>query len=165
MAEHFDIQLLRQQDINLSRNKGGVIQGTVNEKYYDELIVYRCFPFQYDSSYISIRNAEDEELGIVREIEELDKESACVLKEELELRYFLPKVTHIDSVKNKSGLWLWELQTNLGPTRMVMRNLHEHLLYPGEGWIIITDMNGKRCEIKDWRMLDSHSQKQLQEII
>lgn len=165
MAEHFDIRMLKQEDILLSRNKGGVIQGTVNGTYFDELIVYRCFPFQYESSYISIRNAKDEELGIVRNVGELDKESASILMEELELRYFLPKVTRIDSVKNKSGLWLWELQTNLGPTRMAMRNLHEHLLYLEDGWIIITDMNGKRCEIKDWRVLDSHSQKRLHEII
>lgn len=165
MAGNFDIQMLSKKDILLSRNIGGVIQGIVNGKRYEELIVYRIFPFQYELAYISIRNAQDEELGVVREISDLDRESAAILKEELQLRYFLPKVTRIDSVKNKSGLWLWELQTHLGPTRMVMRNLHEHIIYPGEGWIILTDMNGKRCEIKNWRELDSHSRKQLHEII
>lgn len=165
MEEPFDIRMLNKSDISLTRNKGGVLQGIVNGKRHGELIVYRCFPFQYESSYLSIRDAKDVELGIVRDIGELDPESAAELEKELQLRYFLPKVTRVDSVKNKSGLWLWELQTHLGPTRLAMRNLHEHIQYPGGSRIILTDLNGKRCEITDWRALDSHSRKQLEEIV
>jgi hypothetical protein len=60
---------------------------------------------------------------------------------------------------------LWELQTHLGTTKMAMRNLHEHLQYPGGGRIILTDLNGKRCEITEWQALDSHSRKQLKEVL
>lgn len=165
MEEQFDIRILNKTEISLTRSKGGVLQGTISGKRYKELIVYRCFPFQYESSYLSIRNAKDVELGIVRDIGELDPESSAELTRELQLRYFLPKVTRVDNVKNKSGLWLWELQTHLGPTRLAMRNLHEHIQYPGGGRIILTDLNGKRCEITDWQALDSHSRKQLEEIV
>ncbi|RIX59232.1 DUF1854 domain-containing protein [Paenibacillus nanensis] len=165
MEQQFDIRMLMKTEIALTRNKGGVLQGMVCGKRHEELIVYRCFPFQYESSYLSIRDAKDVELGIVRDIGELDPESAAELEKELQLRYFLPKVTRVDRVKNKSGLWLWELQTHLGPTRLAMRNLHEHIQYPGGGRIILTDLNGKRCEITDWQALDSHSRKQLEEIV
>jgi hypothetical protein len=74
-------------------------------------------------------------------------------------------VTRVDSVKFKSDLWLWELQTHLGPTRMAMRNLHEHLQYPGGGRVILTDIQGKRCEIPDWQTLDAHSRRQLEEVL
>lgn len=165
MEEQFDIRILNKYDISLTRSQGGVLRGTISGKRYKELIVYRCFPFQYESSYLSIRDAKDVELGIVRDIGELDPESAAELTRELQLRYFLPKVTRVDNVKNKSGLWLWELQTYLGPTRLAMRNLHEHIQYPGGSRIILTDLNGKRCEITDWQALDSHSRKQLEEIV
>lgn len=165
MADKYDIRMLLPDDVYFSRGNGGVLQGVVDGQPYDELIVYRAFPFRYTDSYISIRNAKDEELGIVKEIHELNEESAEELTKELQFRYFLPRVTRVDSVKFKSDLWLWELQTHLGPTRMAMRNLHEHLQYPGGGRVILTDMQGKRCEIPDWQALDAHSQRQLEEVL
>ncbi|HZG75175.1 MAG TPA: DUF1854 domain-containing protein [Paenibacillus sp.] len=165
MAESFDIRLLGPDDAYFSRGKGGVLQGVVDGKAYDELVVYRAFPFRYATEYISVRDAKGEELGIVRDIAELNEESVAELTKELELRYFLPKVTRVDSVKFKSDLWLWELQTHLGPTRLAMRNLHENLQYPGGGRVILTDLGGKRCEIPDWKALDAHSRRQLEEVL
>ncbi|GBG06994.1 hypothetical protein PAT3040_01541 [Paenibacillus agaridevorans] len=165
MKNSFDIRMLNPAEISLSRNKGGVLQGVIDGQTYEEIVVYRAFPFKHATSYISIRKAGGEELGIVHHIDELDEESAFELNKELQFRYFLPKVTRVDSVKNKSGLWLWELQTHLGTTKMAMRNLHEHLQYPGGGRIILTDLNGKRCEITEWQALDSHSRNQLKEVL
>lgn len=165
MADRYDIRILGPDDIYVSRSKGGVLQGVVNGQPYEELIVYRTFPFRYATEYISIRDAKGEELGIVRDIAELNEESIAELEKELGFRYFLPRVTRVDSVKLKSGLWIWELQTHLGPTRLAMRNLHEHLQYPGGGRVILVDLSGKRCEILDSRALDAHSRRQLEEVL
>ncbi len=160
MTDVYDIRMLTSDNTYFSRGKGGVLQGVVEDKPYEELVVYRAFPFRYATEYISVRDPKGEELGIVRDLAELNEESAAELMKELQFRYFLPKVTRVDSVKLKSELWLWELQT-----RMAMRNLHEHLLYPGGGRIILTDLYGKRCEISDWRALDAHSRRQLEEVL
>lgn len=165
MADSFAIRVLSEDEASFSRGKGGVLQGVIDGKPYDELVVYRTFPFQYDSQYISIRNASGDELGIIRDIAELNEKSAAELTKELQFRYFLPRVTRVESVKFKSDLWLWELQTHLGPARMAMRNLHEHLQYPGGGRIILTDLSGKRCEIPDWHALDAHSRRLLEEVL
>ncbi|MFC5529463.1 DUF1854 domain-containing protein [Cohnella yongneupensis] len=165
MTDVYDIRMLTPDNTYFSRGKGGVLQGVVEGKPYEELVVYRAFPFRYATEYISVRDPKGEELGIVRDLAELNEESAAELTKELQFRYFLPKVMRVDSVKLKSELWLWELQTHLGPTRMAMRNLHEHLLYPGGGRIILTDLYGKRCEIPDWRALDAHSRRQLEEVL
>lgn len=165
MTDLYEIRILNPEKLYFSRGKGGTLQGVIEGKPYDELMVYRTFPFLYTSEYISVRNSKDEELGIIRDVGELGEESAAEITQELQFRYFLPKVTHIDSVKSKSDLWLWELQTHLGPTRLVMRNLHDHIQYPGGNRILLTDMNGKRCEITDWKALDARSRKQLEEIL
>jgi len=165
MTDRYDIRMLGPDDIYVSRGKGGVLQGVVDGRPYEELIAYRAFPFRCATEYISIRDAKDEELGIVRDIAELNEESAAELARELELRYFLPKVTRVDSVKFKSGLWVWELQTHLGPTSLAMRNLHDHVQAPGGSRIVLVDLSGKRCEIPDWRELDAHSRRQLEEVI
>ncbi|MCM3784173.1 DUF1854 domain-containing protein [Neobacillus mesonae] len=161
----YDIHFLTPQSVIFSRGIGGVLQGVVEGTPYDEIVVYRTFPFKYTTQYISIRNAKGDELGIVKDINQLDSESREELDKELQFRYFLPRVTRVDSVKEKSELWMWELQTTLGPTRMAMRNLHEHVQFPGEGRMVLTDINGKRCEILDWRELDAHSRKELTDVI
>ncbi|SEO73486.1 DUF1854 domain-containing protein [Paenibacillus sp. OV219] len=164
-TDKYDIRLFSPDDVYFSRGQGGVFQGIVDGKTYDELEVYRAFPFLYATEYISIRNIKGEELGIVADVKELHEESGVELTKELQLRYFMPRVTRVESVKNKSDLWIWELQTHLGTTRIVMRNLHEFMQYPGEGRVVLTDINGKRCEIADWRQLDAHSRKQLEEVL
>ncbi|RCW42322.1 DUF1854 domain-containing protein [Paenibacillus prosopidis] len=165
MNDTYDIHMLEPERVMFSRGQGGVFQGVINGKPYEELVVFRAFPFLYTTQYISIRDAKGDELGIIRDIAQLDEESLREIERELQFRYFLPRVTKVGSVKQKSDLWLWELQTNLGPTRMAMRNLHEHMQFPSGNRIILTDINGKRCEIADWQSLDSHSRTQLTDVI
>ncbi|AJY77553.1 hypothetical protein VN24_06580 [Paenibacillus beijingensis] len=165
MNDTYDIHILEPEIVYFSRGTGGVLKGVVEGKLYEELIVFRAFPFLYPTQYISIRDSKGEELGIIQDIWQLDEESGKELERELQFRYFLPRVTRIESVKNKTDLWIWELQTGLGRTRLSMPNLHEYMLFPGGGRIILRDVSGKRCEIEDWRTLDSHSRMQLTDVI
>jgi len=161
----FEINILEPNAVSFTRSQGGVFQGVVEGKLYEEIILFRIFPFQYTTQFISVRDAKGEEIGVVRDIKQLDEESRLEMDKELQLRYFLPLVTRIDSIKQKADLWIWELQTNLGPTRIVMRNLHEHMQYPSDNRIILTDINGKRCEVRDWKSLDIHSRGQLKDVL
>lgn len=164
-ADKYDIRVLKPSEVMFSRGAGGVFQGVVDGVPYDELVVYRTFPFLYTTQYISVRNAKGEELGVVTDIAELDDESRKEALQELQYRYFLPRVSRVESVKQKADMWIWELATSLGSTRMAMRNLHEHLQFPGGNRVILTDLNGRRVEIADWRALDAHSRKQLTDIV
>lgn len=163
-ADPYEIEIIDPDRASFSRGAGGVLQGAIRGKTYEELMIFRAFPFAYTREYISVRDAKGDEIGIVRDIGELDAESAKELETELQFRYFLPRVERVDAVKRRSDLWLWDLQTNLGPTRITMRNLHEHMLFPGGGRIILTDMSGRRCEISDVNALDSHSRNQLKDV-
>ncbi|MCJ8012176.1 DUF1854 domain-containing protein [Paenibacillus sp. KQZ6P-2] len=165
VKDPYEIHILEPSMVSFSRSQGGVFQGVIEGKTFEELILYRIFPFQYTTQYISVRNSKGEELGVVLDIDQLDEESRTEIDNELKFRYFLPLVTRIDSIKQKADLWIWELQTNLGPTRIVMRNLHEHMQYPSANRIILTDINGKRCEIRDWTSLDGHSRSQLKDAL
>jgi hypothetical protein len=165
LKDPYEINNLEPGHVSFSRRQGGVFQGIINGKAYEEIILYRIFPFQYTTQFISVRDAKGEEIGVISDIQQLDEESRAEMDKELQLRYFLPLVTQIDSIKQKSDLWIWELQTNLGPTRIVMRNLNEHMQYPSLNRIILTDINGKRCEVRDWQALDSHSRNQLKDVL
>lgn len=159
------IQLLSPEDLYVYRGEGGVMQGIIAGKTYEELLIYLAFPMQYTNRYISVRTKDGDELGIVRDLDVLDRDSAAVMKEEIELRYFLPRVTRIESIKHKSDMWFWELQTHLGSLRIMMRNLHEHIQFPGGDRILLSDLDGRRCDIENWKLLDAHSQRLLREIL
>lgn len=161
----YEIHVLPAEAVSFSRSAGGLLQGVIEGKAYEEIKLYRTHPFTYPSSYLSIRTTKDEELGIIEQLDALDEESRRELEQELNYRYFLPQVTRIDSIKRKTDLWIWELQTNLGPTRITMRNLHEHIQLPEPQRMILTDINGKRCEIQNWTSLDAHSRKQLKDVV
>src|SRR5690606_30437243 len=101
----YEIIILEPETISFSRGSGGVLQAVINGSAHEEVVVYRTYPFLYTTEYISVRNPKGDELGIIRDIAELDEESRLELERELQYRYFLPRVNRIDSVKEKSDLW------------------------------------------------------------
>lgn len=46
-------------------------------------------------------------------------------------------------------MWIWQLETDAGLMRMTMHNLHEHVQLHGANRILLTDMSGRRAEIRD----------------
>lgn len=62
----YDIHFLQPADVMFSRGPGGVLQGVIEGALYDEILVYRTFPFKYTSQYISIRNAKEMNSELLR---------------------------------------------------------------------------------------------------
>ena len=60
--------------------------------------------------FISIRDEEGEEIGLIRDLSELDPVSRKAVQEELNWRYFTPKIQRITSIKKNLvipiGEWL-----------------------------------------------------------
>lgn len=71
----YEINIFEPGLISFSRSQGGVFQGVIEGKVYEELILFRIFPFQYNTQYISVRNSKSEEIGVIRDIDQLDEES------------------------------------------------------------------------------------------
>lgn len=161
----YEIRLLDPSQVSFCRGQGGVLQMTIDGKAYPEVVLHRTFPFTHPHRYISLRNEKGEEIAILSDIEGLDEESRAEVETELRFRYLIPVVERIDKIKQNPGMWVWNLQTNLGPLVMTMRNLHDHIQIPKTGRMLITDMDGRRCEIVDIDKLDAHSRGQLSVIL
>lgn len=58
-----------------------------------------------------------------------------------------------------------DLETDRGRLNLLLHNIHEHIQYTKYNSIIITDMEGKRCEIRDISKLDKHSLKEWNRVI
>lgn len=133
---------------------GVVIEG---EGTFRRIILRRCFPLTMPDRYISVRNEDDEEIGLIRELRQLDPKSRKIVEEELRRRYFMPVILKVKALREKFGFAEWEVETDKGPRTFIASTTSDSLLYLEERRIIITDIDGNRYEIPDWAKLDSHS--------
>jgi hypothetical protein len=165
VSDPFNINMLDPNKVSFYRNKGGVLLAEISGEVYSEITLHQTFPFSKPKQYLSIWDKSDYEIGVIRDLEELDQTSKDQLKQELRLRYIIPIVTHVISIKEEPGLWTFQLETDRGSLELYMRNIHEHVQSKNAERIIITDMDGKRCEIPNVNLMDLHSRRELQKII
>ncbi|WBL14652.1 DUF1854 domain-containing protein [Sutcliffiella sp. NC1] len=165
MTDDFSITLLDSKDVSFVRDRGGLLTAHIQNKQHKEIYIYRTFPYSKPYEYISVRTKDDEELGIIKDISDLDRQSEQEVLQELRLRYVVPVVTRIASIKEVPGLWTIELETDRGNVSLLMRNVHEHIQQTPSGSIVITDMEGRRCELRDINLLDKHSLRELNKVI
>lgn len=165
MSDLFEITYINPGVTSFTRSAGGMLQMETARELFTEITVRRTYPMSRPYEYLSVWTKDDKEIGIIRNIEELDEKSREELVAELKLRYVIPAVTQIISIKEEPGLWSFQVKTDRGDLKLLMRNIHEHIQMIGVNRLIITDMEGKRCEIKDIESLDAASRKQLNKVI
>jgi len=165
MRDPYEIVVLEGQDVWLGRSEGGILHAVINGEEYPEVLLFRAYPFSKPTEYISVRNPKLEEIGIIRNLADLELPSREEAERELNLRYLIPRITYIEKIQQKPALWIWKVETTLGPMTLALRNLHEHLQSPAPGRYLISDIEGRRCEIEDVAKLDAHSRKQWNKIL
>lgn len=111
--------------------------------------VARAFPFSDPDHYIGFRDANDADIGLVIEPRELDEASRRVIDEELAQRYWTPQIRRVLSVKEGNGTVDWEVETDHGPRRVLVRNLRDSTFLLGPDRLIMTDTDGNRYEFPD----------------
>jgi len=133
----------------------GVLRLTIGEeRSYWKVSVYRCFPLTDPDKYISVRDAMNREIGLIRDLSELEPESQRVVKEELERRYLVPIIKRIVSVRERLGMLLWEVETDRGNRRFLTRAFQEGLEQPEPHRCVLVDLDGNRYYIPDITALD-----------
>jgi hypothetical protein len=164
MKELYDITLLEPAKAHFVRSPGGMLTLDTGTNFYPEILLYRAFPLSMQERFISVRNAKGEELGVIEDLAELQPDSREAVRLELSFRYMIPKVTRILKIKQLPGMWRWDMETTLGPIKLTMRNLHEHVQRVGRTGLLLTDLDGNRCEITDTENLDASSRRLLGQV-
>src|ERR1044071_6008245 len=106
--QSYDIfRLLDPESIRLSRIAGLAQLSLDGEPPIPGISVARAFPISDPDHYIGFLDSEGKDIGVVKEPDLLDPESRMVLDEELELRYFVPTIEAVISVKEEFGSVYW----------------------------------------------------------
>ena len=116
----------------------------------------RSFPVTETLRYISLLDEEGNEIGIVEDVNKLTPNARDVLTEELQRRYFMPKITKINSVDGQYGVTRWNVDTSQGNVEFGMRTRYDIVTLENDR-VLIKDADGTRYEIENYNKLDPKS--------
>lgn len=159
-----EIRYINKDNAKFARTPGGFVSLEYQGKFYERVGVYRTFPFTDPNHYISIREIDEKarEIGIIKDLyADISEEEVKALNEQMDLRYFTPKIEKIIEIKEEYGYAYFDLITNYGPSKFTIHMSSGSVVQLSETRLLITDLDGNRYEVPDTNKLTAGELKKL----
>lgn len=127
--------------------------------------VVRAFPLSAPDEDIAIVSSEGQELHFVTHLDTLDADGQQALREALAEREFVPVIERIRAVSTFATPSTWQVDTDRGPTELVLKVEEDIRRLPGARRLLITSGGGVVFEIRDRQRLDRASQRLLERFL
>ncbi|MCL2518164.1 MAG: DUF1854 domain-containing protein [Oscillospiraceae bacterium] len=137
-------------------------QGETEDKKFPRVYLHRAFPFDNPFSYISVLDKDNKEIGIIRELKDLDENSQNLIVDELHRKYYAPSIKTIQSVKERYGYSYWKVTSDAGDLSFTLQDTFRSILKVGNNRVFIVDIDNNRYEIPDVEALDFKSYKKIE---
>ncbi len=124
----------------------------------------RAFPLSAPDEGLSLVSAEGVELAWIDRPDTLPAAQRAMLDEELAQREFVPVILRLRSVSSFSTPSTWEVDTDRGPTRLVLKGEDDIRRLPA-GALLIADRQGLPFFVKDRFALDRGSRRLLERFL
>lgn len=158
-----NIKYIEPENVSFERTGGGFLSLRLGTgECYPRVNIHKAFPFTNPGSFLSVRDPEGKEIGIIRAVDEYPAEMICMIEEDLGRRYFSPLIQSITSVKEEFGYSYWDVVSDAGPCRFTVRGGHGSVVHVTDCRLIVIDVDGNRFEIPDINQLDVKSLKKIE---
>jgi hypothetical protein len=111
------------------------------------------FPATNPDDYISLRvwtrDGTEQEIGILRRLDEWPVEAQALVRAALARRYWLQTITGVDQIKLELGHLNFEVRTDHGPRRFTMRWSQSQVQDFGERGKVLLDLDDNRFLVPD----------------
>jgi hypothetical protein len=124
---------------------------------WPRVAVLRCFPLGKPNTHWSVRDAASKEIGVIFDPAKLDADSRAAAQREVDRRYVITGIRRILSIEERYGICEWEVETDRGRVGFSTRNSRDSAVRPSPGRWLISDVEGRRFEIRDVAALDQRS--------
>lgn len=158
------LNYLTPETAEFSETPGGFAALKVGGEEYKNVNILRTFPFTAEDRYLSVRkpDGKQEEIGIIEDLSVFDDATKELIGRQLKLRYFIPKINRIYSIKEENGHTYWSVGTDKGKCRFISSSGSAGAVQNvSEKRIIIKDLNENRYEITDITALTTKEMKKL----
>lgn len=129
---------------------------------YDRVFLHRAFPFDHPESYISVQDADKNEIGMIRDLSLFPDDVAALLRRELMRKYYAPVLTAILSLRDRYGYAYCTAMTETGEITFTLRDASRSIFRVDEHRVVITDIDGNRYDIPDVLALDRKSYRKIE---
>lgn len=139
---------------------------TVNVEFFGgqsftDLEPRSLFPVSGPEKYVSLLNGNNEEIAVIRNINNLMPESKKVMSEVLYEYYLIPKITSVLDRSEKYGILKWKVETDRGIREIEITHRQSDVKVIYQRRVLIRDSNDNRYEIPDYNALDAKSLKKI----
>jgi ATP-binding cassette subfamily B protein len=144
---------------------GRVVLGNENQpnNIYRGVFAVNLFPATNSDDYISLRiwdrDGNEQEIGILRRINDWPMEAQIMVRAALERRYWLQTVTGVDTIKMELGHLTLGVRTLHGPRQFTMRWSQTQVQDFGESGKILLDLDDNRYLVPDVESLPPKEQE------
>jgi hypothetical protein len=143
----------------LTRNPFGLLVFIGGDgEAHEGVVPVRAFPIGAPDDGIALVNTEGHELLWIDRLEDLPAAIATLVQEELASREFVPEIKRIRSVSSFACPSTWELDTDRGDARLVLKG-EEDIRRLDREKLLIADTHGIQFLIRDIQALDRASRK------
>ena len=124
------------------------------------VVPVRAFPIGAPDEGMSLLGSDGHELVWVERLSALPVELRTLLEDELTQREFTPVIQRIESVSTFSTPSTWQVATDRGPTRFVLRSEDDIRRLEGQA-LLIQASHGVSFAVRERLALDAHSRRLL----
>ncbi|MBY0411593.1 MAG: DUF1854 domain-containing protein [Burkholderiaceae bacterium] len=132
---------------------------------HEGVIPVRAFPIGAPDEGLSLVGADGRELLWVARLDQVDDVQRQLIEEELAIREFVPVIEQITSVSSFSTPSTWDVETDRGPVRLVLKAEEDIRRLGGRIRLLIAASDGMQFRINDATALDRHSRKLLERFL
>lgn len=135
----------------------------LNERSYGGVYALRCMPVQHPRAYISLRymNADghEQEVGMIRSLDEWPTEARELVEQSLRKRYFVHTIRSIDAIEQINNYLSFIADTDLGQARFTVRAQSDRVQDYGRAGKMLLDTDENRYLIPDVEALSPAEQR------
>ena len=131
-----------------------------NGDVFTDLEPRRLFPITDLNRYITLLDEKEKEIALIKEISDLDEESAKAVNDCFKDFYMIPKITAVLEVNDKFGVLKWKVMTDRGEISFSIRNRHSDIKVLGKKRLFIRDSNDNRY-LGNINEFDSHTMRKI----
>lgn len=152
-------------EFQLDRNPfGRLVLTTADGHAHTGVTPVRAFPVGAPKLGLSLISADGHEVLWVPNLDELPEATRQLLEEELATRDFAPQILQLRSVSTYSTPSTWDVKTDRGDTRLVLKG-EEDIRRLGGGALLIASGEGVLFRIADMHALDRPSRRLLERFL
>jgi hypothetical protein len=139
-----------------SRGPDGSLRVNVSGAIFTRVWIYRSYPISHRREFLSVRDANNEdlqEIGIIANLGEFPQAVQDMILSELQRRYFVPVIAEVLSIVEARDRLRWEVVTDKGKRKFTVRNPFDSIRTLENNRLLIIDSHNCRFELENYNSL------------